>query len=74
MKQQSILKDKKFVILGGGPAGISAAETLRQSGFSGKIIILTKEDALPYDRTMLSKMLIKADKDKLQLRNSSFLE
>lgn len=36
---------RKFVIIGGGPAGLSAAETLRQSGFEGEITILSAEDA-----------------------------
>jgi apoptosis-inducing factor 3 len=46
---------RRFVIIGGGPAAISAAETLRQSGFEGDITILAKENVFPYDRTMLSK-------------------
>ncbi|XP_043910294.1 apoptosis-inducing factor 3-like isoform X2 [Protopterus annectens] len=45
------------LILGGGPAGLVCAETLRQEGYLGKIILATKEDNLPYDRTKLSKAM-----------------
>jgi NADPH-dependent 2,4-dienoyl-CoA reductase/sulfur reductase-like enzyme len=46
------------VIVGGGPAGLNAAETLRQSGFTGKVTILSNEDSLPYDRTLITKALV----------------
>lgn len=45
-----------FVIVGGGPAGLLAAETLRQSDFTGQITIISNESLLPYDRTLLSKL------------------
>lgn len=32
---------RRFVIVGGGVAGLSAAETLRQSGFEGEITIIS---------------------------------
>lgn len=60
---------RQFIIVGGGPAGLSAAETLRQAGYAGKITILSKEVDLPYDRTILSKALFFADINKLQYRN-----
>jgi len=66
-------KGESYVIVGAGPAGLSAAETLRHSGFSGKITLVSKEGVLPYDRTMLSKMLLKADPKKLALREMKFL-
>jgi hypothetical protein len=40
-----------------GAAGHSCAETLRQEGFTGKLIIVTKDENLPYDRTKLSKAM-----------------
>jgi nitrite reductase/ring-hydroxylating ferredoxin subunit len=64
----------KFIIVGGGPAGLSAAETLRQSDFTGEIIILSNEDKVAYDRTLLSKVLAKGDPDKWIIRKQDFLD
>jgi len=47
-----------FVLLGAGPAGISAAETLRSDGASGSILMLSGEDSLPYEHTYLSKQFL----------------
>ncbi len=65
MVKYDINDKRQFLIIGGGPAGLSAAETLRQSGYKGKITILSKESNLPYDRTILSKALFFADINKL---------
>ena len=71
---KNLLKDKKFVIIGGGPSGLSAAESLRQSGFGGKIVILSKEKELPYDWTMLTKVVLKADPSWVCIRSKEFLD
>lgn len=65
---------RKFVILGAGPAALSAAQTLRQSGYQGEIILVTNDSELPFDRTALSKNVFGADINKLYLRDASFYE
>ncbi|HEX6232889.1 MAG TPA: FAD-dependent oxidoreductase [Jiangellaceae bacterium] len=44
-----------FVIVGGGLAGAKAAETLREEGFEGRVVLLTDEPEPPYERPPLSK-------------------
>jgi len=44
-----------FVIVGGGMAGAKAAETLREEGFDGRVVLLAEEDVRPYERPPLSK-------------------
>lgn len=45
----------KYLIIGGGPAGTIAAETIRQLDVSGSITIVTAEPYRFYSRVMLSK-------------------
>lgn len=40
--EKNIDKSKRFVIIGAGPAAISAAETLRDSGYKGLIYLISK--------------------------------
>ncbi|MBD3257544.1 Rieske 2Fe-2S domain-containing protein, partial [candidate division GN15 bacterium] len=47
--------DRTFVIVGGGAAGNAAAQALREFNFKGRVIIVTPEKKLPYDRPNLSK-------------------
>src|SRR5215831_2290700 len=44
-----------FVIAGGGLAAAKAAETLRDEGFDGDIVLLGSEPERPYERPPLSK-------------------
>ncbi|KAF4747861.1 Apoptosis-inducing factor 3, partial [Perkinsus olseni] len=50
-----------YVIVGGGAAAATAAESLRQNGYTGRVIMMTRERHLPYDRPVLSKKLDAAD-------------
>ncbi|MGV8939934.1 MAG: FAD-dependent oxidoreductase [Lysobacter sp.] len=47
-----------IVIVGGGAAGNSAAQTLRREGYQGAITILSADTSPPYDRTDLSKGIL----------------
>lgn len=43
------------VIVGGGAAGLAAADMLRREGFEGPVTILSADDSAPYDRPNASK-------------------
>ncbi|XP_076472901.1 apoptosis-inducing factor 3-like isoform X2 [Babylonia areolata] len=64
---------KTFVLIGGGAASASCAETLRQEGFTGRVVVLTKEHTLPYDRPKLSKAM-STTVDAIALRNKEFYD
>ncbi|NML66855.1 FAD-dependent oxidoreductase [Hymenobacter sp. RP-2-7] len=65
-----------FVIVGGGAAGEYAAQTLRQEGFTGRLVLISADGAAPYDRTKLSKAYLagKAKPEGLPLRQQAFYE
>ncbi len=47
--------DATMVIVGAGLAGARAAQTLREDGFSGRVVQVGDEQEAPYDRPPLSK-------------------
>ena len=49
------------VIVGAGLAGGSAASTLRQDGFDGRIVLLGAEEHPPYERPPLSKEFLRGE-------------
>ncbi|XP_037805289.1 apoptosis-inducing factor 3 isoform X3 [Lucilia sericata] len=62
-----------YVIIGGGPSGAVCAETLRQEGFTGRIVMVCKEEYLPYDRVKITKASdIKIDT--IQFRKHEFYD
>ncbi|XP_051922838.1 apoptosis-inducing factor 3 isoform X1 [Hippocampus zosterae] len=60
------------LIIGSGPAGLVCAETLRQEGFTERIVICTMDRHPPYDRPKLSKSL-DSTAEQLRLRSRDFL-
>ncbi|NWV02655.1 AIFM3 factor, partial [Ptilonorhynchus violaceus] len=71
--RRCLLNHNTMLLLGGGVAALVCAETLRQEGFTGRIIMATKEKHVPYDKSKLSKeMHLKAED--VYLRKPEFLE
>ncbi|KAM9463815.1 apoptosis-inducing factor 3 isoform 1-T1 [Salvelinus alpinus] len=62
-----------ILIVGSGPAGLVCAETLRQEGFTDRIVMCTMDKYPPYDRPKLSKSL-ESTAEQLQLRSIDFLQ
>uniref|UniRef100_H3DEP3 AIF family member 3 n=1 Tax=Tetraodon nigroviridis TaxID=99883 RepID=H3DEP3_TETNG len=61
-----------ILIIGSGPAGLLCAETLRQEGFTDRIVMCTMDRHPPYDRPKLSKSL-ESTAEQLRLRSADFL-
>lgn len=56
-----------FLLIGGGLASATAAETLRREGATGSILILSSESMLPYHRPSLSKRYLLGHADAVQI-------
>lgn len=65
--------ERTFVVIGGGPSGAICVETLRQEGFTGRIVFVCKEPVLPYDRVKVSKAM-DFDIGKALLRQQDFYD
>ena len=62
------------VILGGGGAGLAAADMLRREGYDGPLTMISADDSAPYDRPNLSKDFLAgtASDDWIPLRPPDF--
>ncbi len=77
MTDLDLQADRRTVlILGAGAAGAGAAEALRQAGFAGRIVMISAEDRLPYDRPNCSKDLLSGAMPAswMPLRSAAFYE
>src|SRR5438445_3704620 len=63
-----------FVIVGASLAGATAAQTLREEGFTGRLVLIGDEAERPYERPPLSKgyLLGEQNKDKLYVHDESW--
>jgi 3-phenylpropionate/trans-cinnamate dioxygenase ferredoxin reductase component len=55
-----------FAIVGAGLAGAKAAETLREEGYDGRLVLLGAEPERPYERPPLSKEYLRGEADREQ--------
>jgi 3-phenylpropionate/trans-cinnamate dioxygenase ferredoxin reductase component len=64
------------LIIGGGQAGAQAIDTLRREGFAGRIVLVSEEPELPYQRPPLSKKFLAGElaADRLPFRHQSFYD
>jgi 3-phenylpropionate/trans-cinnamate dioxygenase ferredoxin reductase subunit len=53
--------DQSHVIIGASLAGAKAAETLREEGFDGRIVLVGAEEERPYERPPLSKDYLRGE-------------
>src|SRR6266542_3438881 len=53
--------DETYVIIGASLTGAKAAETLREEGFEGQIVMVGEESDRPYERPPLSKAVLLRD-------------
>jgi 3-phenylpropionate/trans-cinnamate dioxygenase ferredoxin reductase component len=66
--------DQTHVIVGAGLAGAKAAETLRQEGFDGRVVLVGAEDERPYERPPLSKDYLRGEvgREKVYVHDEGF--
>lgn len=55
---ERLRREGRIVIVGASPAGLRAAETLRDEGFEGSLTMIGDEPYEPYDRPPLSKSVL----------------
>ncbi len=67
---------RTFVIVGASLAGAKAAQTLREEGFEGRVVLLGDEPVRPYERPPLSKEYLqgKAGVDKVFVHDEGYYE
>lgn len=70
------MSPQRAVIIGAGHAGAQLAASLRQEKWTGEIVLIGDESALPYQRPPLSKAYLagKSTLEALAIRNAEFYE
>ena len=63
-------RERTFVVVGAALAGVTAAATLRDEGFDGRLVLLGDEPGFPYQRPPLSKTYLRGEvpRDDLNIR------
>lgn len=70
------MSQRAFVIVGASLAGATAAATLRDEGFDGRLVLVGAEETLPYERPGLSKAYLRGEEtvDDLLVRPQDWYE
>lgn len=70
------MSTQRFVIIGASLAGAKAAETLRDDGFDGEIVLVGAEPERPYERPPLSKDYLRgaSAREKVFVHDPGFYE
>jgi 3-phenylpropionate/trans-cinnamate dioxygenase ferredoxin reductase component len=55
------ITERPIVIIGGGMAGGNAAATLRDEGFPGPVVLISREPGVPFGRPPLSKTYLRSE-------------
>lgn len=65
-----------YIVVGGGLAGANATEVIRKHDPQGRIVLVTEEPHLPYDRVPLSKQYLTGQlrRERLFLKKPDFYE
>jgi 3-phenylpropionate/trans-cinnamate dioxygenase ferredoxin reductase subunit len=65
-----------ILIIGGGQAGAQAVDTLRREGFRGRLVLVSDEPQLPYQRPPLSKKFLSGElaEERLYFRHRAFYD
>jgi len=66
--------DQTHVIVGASLAGAKAAETLREEGFEGRVVLVGSEEERPYERPPLSKDYLRGEvgREKVYVHEENF--
>jgi 3-phenylpropionate/trans-cinnamate dioxygenase ferredoxin reductase component len=60
-RREAPLTADRFVIVGAGLTGATAAATLREGGFGGYVVLVGSEPSFPYERPPLSKSFLRGE-------------
>ena len=76
MATHSVTAPQTIVIAGAGLAGAKAAQTLREEGFDGRVVLLGAEHERPYERPPLSKEVLRgeAPREKAYVHDATYYD
>jgi NADPH-dependent 2,4-dienoyl-CoA reductase/sulfur reductase-like enzyme/nitrite reductase/ring-hydroxylating ferredoxin subunit len=74
MASPRVENETTYAIVGGGAAAAYAAEGMREAGFTGRIVLFSDEQEVPYDRPNCSKDYLQgeAPEEWMPLRDAAF--